>query len=77
MLQKVSAGTRPGYSPPSYGDNQSDAVNRSATLTENAYEESTGTSTSRYMVGSIAVGVIIVSGIDSNLTFSPAEQQEV
>ena len=67
----------PGYSPPSYGENQSDAVNRSATLAENPYEESTGTSTSRYMVGSIAVGVIIVSGIDSNLTFSPAEQQEV
>jgi hypothetical protein len=38
--------------------------------------ESTGTSTSLYMIGSIAVGVIIVSG-QTDLNFSDAERQKV
>jgi len=67
----------PGYSPPRYGENESDIINRSATLTENLPEESTGTPTSLYMVESIAVGVVIVSGTQSDLAFSTAEQQQV
>jgi hypothetical protein len=40
-------------------------------------QPSTGTPTSLYMTGSVAVGLIIVSGTDSSLTFSTAEQQKV
>jgi hypothetical protein len=40
-------------------------------------EESTGTPTSLYMIGSIAVGVIIVSGARSELSFSDVERQQV
>jgi hypothetical protein len=39
--------------------------------------ESTGTSTSLYMIGSIAVGVIIVSGSTPDLSFSDIESQKV
>ena len=67
----------PGYSPPHYTESEPDTVNGSTTLTENPPEESTGTPTSRYMVGSIAVGVVIVSGTQPDLAFSTAEQQQV
>jgi hypothetical protein len=40
-------------------------------------DRSTGTPTSRYMVGSIAVGVVIVSGNTPALTLTVAEQQLV
>ncbi|MGB8698734.1 MAG: hypothetical protein WCD18_04895 [Thermosynechococcaceae cyanobacterium] len=67
----------PGYSSPRYAENEPDVINRSATLIEELPEESTGTPTSRYMVGSIAVGVVIVSGTQPDLAFSTAEQQQV
>ncbi|MEH2025357.1 hypothetical protein, partial [Nostoc sp.] len=67
----------PGYSPPRSTENDPDAINRSPTLTENLPDQSTGTPTSRYMVGSIAVGVVIVSGTQTDLAFSTAEQQQV
>jgi hypothetical protein len=67
----------PGYSPPRKIEIDPNAINRSITSAENIPEESTGTPTSRYMVGSIAVGVVIVSGTQGGLGFSPAEQQQV
>ena len=67
----------PGYSPPRYDENHPDALHRSLTLTENQPDESTGTPTSRYMIGSIAVGVVIVSGTRPDLAFSAAEQQQI
>lgn len=40
-------------------------------------EESTGTPTSLYMIGSVAVGIVIVGGVDPSLKFSAAEQTKV
>jgi hypothetical protein len=40
-------------------------------------QPSTGTPTSLHMTGSVAVGVVIVSGTQSGLDLSPAEQQTV
>ena len=67
----------PGFSAPSHGENDPDILEQSLTLAENLTEKSTGTPTSRYMIGSIAVGVLIVSGTGPGLAFSAAEQQQV
>ncbi len=50
---------------------------RAARAPELEPQLSTGTPTSLYMTGSIAVGVVIVSGDQSGLGFTPAEQQTV
>ena len=67
----------PGFSPPGHGESERGAVDQATALAENLPEESTGTPTSRYMIGSIAVGVVIVSGTGPGLAFSAAEQQQV
>ncbi|MGB7087118.1 MAG: hypothetical protein WBD47_16280 [Phormidesmis sp.] len=72
----------PGYTPPQYIHTDPDHTDdpessQSPTAFEERPEASTGTPTSRYMIGSIAVGVVIVSGTRSDLAFSQAEQQKV
>ncbi len=61
---------------------EENAYNRVAPLLsflspDSEVEQSTGTSTSLYMIGSVAVGIVIVSGNTPQLTFSQAEQQQV
>jgi hypothetical protein len=66
----------PGYQPPLKVQDEERLLRADAA-------ESTGTPTSLYMVGSVAVGVVIVSGPppnqpgQSNLSFSDAERQTV
>ena len=80
----------PGHTPPHsirQTSNKKKAINKSLKISqhpdeslEDTPEESTGTPTSRFMVGSIAVGVIIVSGPDDpedNLAFTQAEREQV
>ena len=61
----------PGFEPPNKGHDH--GHNRSAEF----IERSTGTPTSLYMVGSIAVGVVIVSGRNADLRFSAADNLQV
>ncbi len=61
----------PGYSPPGYRQN-----NLNMAL-EKSPDRSTGTPTSLYMIGSVAVGLVIVSGTQSNLSLSNTEQQKI
>ena len=67
----------PGYSPPRFTEKKPDVINQAPVPAENLPQESTGTPTSRYMIGSIAVGVVIVSGTGAGLAFSTEEQQQV
>jgi hypothetical protein len=67
----------PGYSSPRYGNVDPAALNSFDNLAESLPAESSGTPTSRYMVGSVAVGIVIVSGTRTDLAFSNAEQQQV
>lgn len=65
----------PGYLPPN-PQVTDDSSNLS--LAPSAEPQmSTGTPTSLYMTGSVAVGVVIVSGTQSGLSFSTSEQQKV
>lgn len=66
----------PGYTPPQYIHTEPDAI-LPVMLIDEQPEESTGTATSRYMVGSIAVGVMIVSGTQADLVFSSDEQRQI
>ncbi len=61
----------PGYEPPN--KDIDDGHHRAA----ESIARSTGTPTSLYMVGSIAVGVVIVSGRDAALNFSAADNLQV
>ena len=63
----------PGYTPPNPPPNDDD-FNRALSLEP---QLSTGTPTSLYLTGSVAVGVVIVSGTQSDLVFSSQEQQKV
>jgi hypothetical protein len=68
----------PGYLPPQFAENDHDSIIRSVSPEDDdPPQESTGTPTSRYMIGSIAVGIIIVSGTRSDLAFSVAEQEKI
>ena len=65
----------PGYSAPNHPENgddkDPDGVSRAVT------QRSTGTPTSLYMTGSVAVGLVIVAGTQSDLEFSSSEQQKI
>lgn len=65
----------PDYEPP-HPEDFEDPEGAQLAIAEGV-SESTGTPTSLYMTGSIAVGVIIVSGTRNNLKFSSAENQKV
>ncbi len=65
----------PGYTPPNHRTIEESGAISLAPLEEP--QPSTGTPTSLYMTGSVAVGVIIVSGTGAGLGFSSAEQQKV
>jgi len=63
----------PGYTPPGYLKNNPSAN----TIIGRSPARSTGTPTSLYMTGSVAVGVVIVSGTQANLSLSSTEQQKI
>ena len=65
----------PGFTPPNF--HVDDAESESLLFSDAEPQLSTGTPTSLYMIGSVAVGVVIVSGTQSGLGFSSAEQQKV
>lgn len=65
----------PGYLPPKHPEDD-DEEGPGGTV-RSSIQRSTGTQTSLYMTGTIAVGVIIVSGTQSGLVFSETEQQKV
>jgi hypothetical protein len=67
----------PGFLPPRYFKDDQYVNKTSVALAEDLPDRSTGTPTSRYMVGSVAVGVVIVSGTDETLAFSIEEQEKV
>lgn len=70
----------PGFQPPAHDDDPDDGPDGGvdgAPTAEGALPHSTGTPTSRYMTGSIAVGVVVVSGPTTELTFSPEEHLQV
>lgn len=65
----------PGYLPPKHPEDEDEEGPVGTVRT--SIQKSTGTQTSLYMTGTIAVGVIIVSGTQSGLVFSETEQQKV
>ena len=65
----------PGYTPPEFLEPENHG--KSSTLRSGDIQESTGTGTSLYMTGSIAVGVVIVGGTGNGLGFTNAENQKV
>ena len=68
----------PGYLAPNHPEHEDDEDDEDpAGVSRAAPQPSTGTPTSHYMTGSVAVGVVIVSGTQSNLVFSASEQQTV
>ncbi len=67
----------PGYEPPN-PSHVEDSHDEGFSLAPSAGPQlSTGTPTSLYLVGSVAVGVVIVSGTGTGLAFTSAEQQKV
>ena len=65
----------PGYSAPNHPEDEDDEDPDN--VSRAALQRSTGTPTSLYMTGSVAVGVVIVAGTQSDLGFSNSEQQKV
>jgi hypothetical protein len=65
-----------GYHPPRNGDNDP-ALRRPSSKKKDLTVEGTGTPTSLYMTGTVAVGLVVVSGTGSGLAFSDAEQIKV
>lgn len=65
----------PGFEPPNPKHDE-DSGDRSSESPESP-QLSSGTPTSLYMTGSVAVGIVIVSGTQSDLVFSSSEQQKV
>ncbi len=86
LQQKAVSGARsaseglswdtPGFLPPNHPEDEDDE-DPDGPVTRASPQKSTGTPTSLYMTGSIAVGVVIVSGTRSDLVLSAAEQQKV
>ena len=64
----------PGYQSPRKINNIPSEGTRGA---DGEIEDSTGTPTSLYLIGSVAVGIVIISGTAPNLKFSAAEQTKV
>lgn len=72
----------PGFSAPEHPEDDPDASKGSSGPSafappDELPQKSTGTTTSLYMIGSVAVGVVIVSGTQSGLGFTTSEQQQV
>lgn len=65
----------PGFTPPEFLEEVESG--KKSTMRSADIQESTGTGTSLYMTGSIAVGVVIVAGTGSGLGFSNEENQKV
>jgi hypothetical protein len=65
-----------GYQPPRNEDNDP-ALRRPSSKKKGLTAESTGTPTSLYMTGTVAVGLVVVSGTGAGLGFSGAEQTKV
>lgn len=66
----------PGYQAPGY-DDTAEVVLPGISLAGEDDRESTGTSTSLYMIGSVAVGIVVVSGSTASLQISAAENTQI